>query len=81
MAGKKKGKSSSGEKRYVALHKLKAAVSLLAVFVVTLSGMMANVSLTAILWRSTIVVIGVMIVTRIVVQVLVTNEEMHSGEG
>lgn len=79
MAGKKKGKQSQGG--FAGLQKLKAAVCLFSVFVVSLSGMMANISLSAILWRSTIVVVAVMFVTRIIVQILVTSEEMNSGEG
>ncbi len=79
MAGKPK--RGSRQAKYAALHKLKAAVILLSITVVAISGIMANISLSAILWRSTLVVLCVMVITRIVVQLMITNEEMNSGEG
>lgn len=79
MAGKKKQRRPN--KKYEALHKFKAAVILVAIFVVAISGMMADISLSAILWRSTIVVLCIMVVSRLVFQIMVTNEEMNSGEG
>ncbi len=64
---------------YGGIHKLKAAVVLLSVFVVAVSGLMSHVSLTTILVRSTIVFLFVVVVSRVVIQILKTNEEMNSG--
>ena len=64
---------------YVGIHKLKAVVVLLSMLVVTLAGLMAKVSLTTILVRCTAVFLVVVGVSRIVIQILKTNEEMNRG--
>lgn len=74
MAGNKRN-----TKTYVGIHKLKAVVILLSILVVTLAGLFARVSLTTILVRSTVVFVVVVAVSRIVVQILKTNEEMGRG--
>ncbi len=74
-------KKQDEKTRYAAIHKLKASVVLLAIFVVAIAGMMGKVSLTTILVRSTVVFLVVVIGSRIAIQILKTNEEMNSGEG
>ncbi|MDC0358796.1 hypothetical protein OAO01_08275 [Oligoflexia bacterium] len=63
------------------IHRLKASVSLLAFAVILASGVMAKASMISILTRATVAIIVVAIVTRIIVQVLVTYEEMDGGKG
>lgn len=74
-----KGDKKFSKAAYVEIHKLKAVVILIGMFVVAVSGLMARVSLTTILVRSTVVFLAVFVVSRIVIQILKTNEEMNSG--
>lgn len=76
------GKGSKREPlNFMILKKFQAAVLVLAFFVVMVGGMMSGVSLTTLCVRSLIVWGVVAIITRIVVQILVTNEEMSSDQG
>lgn len=72
--GKKK------KSKYAAFQKGKAAIIILAFIVVLIAGFQAGVSVSGILQRATIVVLSIMVISRIVVQILVTSEEMNSGE-
>jgi len=75
MAKDESRKSSS----FVGVHKLKAVVVLLSMFVVSLSGMLARVSLTTMLVRCTVVFVVIVAISRIIIQILKTNEEMTGG--
>ena len=63
------------------IHRLMAAVSLLAFMVVIVSGMQAQVGITTIVVRATLVMAGISIFSRIIIRALATYEEMHSGKG
>ena len=65
---------------YVHLQKLFAAVSLLALFVVAATGVMANVGVVTIAIRALMVMIVIGVIGRLVVQILATYEEMNSGQ-
>ncbi|MBX7139231.1 MAG: hypothetical protein K1X83_14750 [Oligoflexia bacterium] len=65
---------------YVHLQKLFAAVSLLALFVVAATGVMANVGVVTIAMRALLVIIVIGVIGRLVVQILATYEEMNSGQ-
>ncbi len=67
--------------QFALIQKIKASVSLLAFFVILASGLKGGASLSSILLRSTLVVIVVVLITRVVIQLLVTYEEMNSGQG
>lgn len=67
--------------KYLPLKRLQAVVLMLCFFVILVGGMMSGVSLTTLCVRSMIVWGVVAILSRIVVQILVTNEEMNGGQG
>jgi len=67
--------------KYAAFHKLKAMVCLLSFFVVLVAGLGAGVSLATIVWRSFVVILAILVISRVVLQIIVTSEEMNSGEG
>ncbi|MCB0353329.1 MAG: hypothetical protein KDD64_07395 [Bdellovibrionales bacterium] len=67
--------------RYQLIHRLKAAVALLAFLVVVVAGMMAGLSVGTIMIRATIVLLCIFVISRVVIQIMVTHEEMNSGEG
>lgn len=62
------------------IQKLMAGVSLLAFLVVAVAGVRANVGVVTIALRAFIVILVVGIVSRLVVQILATYEEMSSGK-
>jgi|GEM_PF-4818458 len=80
MAGKKK-KQKKGSQKYAVFHKLKALICLIAFFVVLVAGLGAQVSLTTIVFRAFLVILAVLVISRVVLQIIVTSEEMNSGEG
>lgn len=65
---------------YVPLQKLFAGVSLLAFMVVVIVGLIAQVGVVTIAFRSMIVILVVTIVSRVVVRILSTYEEINSGQ-
>ncbi len=66
---------------YIPLKRLQATVLLLCFLVVLVGGFMSGVSLTTLCVRSVVVWAVIAVITRIVVQILVTNEEMNGGQG
>jgi len=62
------------------VHKLAAAVSLLAFFVIIAAGIKAQSSVHTMVLRSCVVIIAVGLVARIVVRVLGSYEEINSGK-
>ncbi|NBW39620.1 hypothetical protein EBR25_01310 [bacterium] len=72
-------KDSTHKRSFIGIHKLKAVVILLSMFVVSLSGMLARVSLTTMLVRCTLVFVVVVAISRVIIQILKTNEEMTGG--
>jgi hypothetical protein len=78
MAAKKK---VSRKVSYVLFHKFAAAVSLLAFVVMIISGLMAEARLTTITYRALIAMLVVGLVSRVVIRVVATYEEMNSGQG
>ncbi|RMG42248.1 MAG: hypothetical protein D6719_06810 [Candidatus Dadabacteria bacterium] len=77
MAAKKNIKV---RKNYAHIHKLFAGVSLLAFLVVVISGLQAQASVFTIIIRSTIVILIIGIIGRILLRILATYEEMNSGK-
>ena len=79
MAGKRE---VIGHKKvsFLWLHKLAAGVSLIAFLVVIAAGVMAEVSVFTIAFRALVVILAVSVVSRILVRVLATYEEMNSGK-
>lgn len=78
MATKGKDKAK-GKKQFVVLHKITAATSLLSLFVIVAAGMMAQASVFTMAFRSMVVIVVVGIIHRVLVQILLTYEEMSSG--
>lgn len=74
---KKKGKINT---ELVLIQKLAAGVSLLALAVITAVGIVSRVSVTTIAIRATIVVIVVGFITRLLLKIVSTYEEMNSGQ-
>jgi len=66
---------------YAYIHKLAAGVSLLALVVVMLAGIMAEASVVSISLRSVLVIIVISILSRVVIQILASYEEINSGKG
>lgn len=66
---------------FTGVHKLKAGVCLITFFVVLASGLKAQVSIMTILMRATLAVMFIVLVSRIVIQMLATYEEIHGGKG
>ena len=62
------------------VHKLAAAVSLLAFFVIIAAGIKAQSSVNTMVLRSSIVIIAVGLVARIIVRILASYEEINSGK-
>jgi len=67
-------------KRFVALHKLSAGVSLLAFIVVTVGGLMSEVRMTTLLIRASVVFAVIAILSRMVIRVWSYYEEIGRGE-
>ena len=61
---------------FVYLQKLFAGVSLIAFLVVSAAGVMAEVGVMTITFRALIVILAVSIVSRLLIRVLATYEEM-----
>lgn len=64
---------------YAYIHKLSAGVALLCFAVILVAGLQARVSVFTIAYRSLVSIIVVSVVSRIVVSILATSEEMNSG--
>jgi hypothetical protein len=61
-------------------HKWKAGVGLTVFLTVLFSALRAEVSVTAIIIRSIIAITGVLIVSRVLLQVIATSEEISRGK-
>ncbi len=66
---------------YVGIHKFAAAVALLCFGVVLAAGIQAGVSIITITYRACLAVLVVSLVSRVVVSILTTYEEIQSGKG
>ena len=62
------------------IHKLTAAVSLLALVVIIAAGIMGEARTITIAYRACAAIIIIGIISRIVLKILCTNEEMNSGK-
>ena len=79
MAADPKGKRSR-KVTYAYLHKLAAAVQLIAFVVIILAGIMGKSSVTSVVVRSFVVLVVVSLVTRVITRILASYEEMNSGK-
>lgn len=79
--GKKKG-TETVKKRisYLYIQKLAAGTSLLAFFVILLSGLLAEVPLPTLLFRACIVILVIGVISRILIRVLASYEEINSSQ-
>jgi hypothetical protein len=66
---------------FVFMQKLAAAVSLLALVVTTLAGIMGGARIITITYRAALVIVVVGTLTRIIIKILESYEEMNSGKG
>jgi len=66
---------------YSFLHKLFAGVSLLVFIIIIVAGVRAEVEVTTIAYRAALVMVVIGVLSRIILKVLITYEEMNSGEG
>lgn len=66
---------------YLLLHKLFAGVALLTFLIIIVAGLRTGLQTSTIVYRSAIAMIIIGIISRIILQMLVTFEEMNSGEG
>ena len=80
MAGAKKGRKKGKRVDLQMVHRLAAGVSLLAFGVIVAAGIRAEASIVTITFRAALVVIVVGLISRIVMSILVTTEEMNSGK-
>ena len=75
-----KGKKIIKRVSYSHVHRLAAATSLLAFFVVIAAGVMAEARVYTIAYRAVVVILAIGVVSRIVIRILATYEEMNSGK-
>lgn len=66
-------------KGYTYMHKLSCAVSLLAFVVILVSGLKAQAGLMTIVFRTSVAVFIIGVISRVVIQILHAYEEIHSG--
>lgn len=66
---------------FVFMQKLTAAVSLLALVVITTAGIMGGSRIITITYRAALVIVVVGFLARIIIKILETYEEMNSGKG
>jgi hypothetical protein len=66
---------------YSYIHKLAAGVSLIALFVVMIAGLLAEASVISIALRSVVVIVIVAFASRLIITILSSYEEMNSGQG
>jgi len=65
---------------FAGLHRLAAGVALLAFLVTLIAGLMAEVRISTILLRSVLVMLAVGVISRLVITILASYEEMNSGK-
>lgn len=79
--GKKKGQGRLTKRvSFLYIQKLAAGTSLLAFFVILLSGLLAEVSLPTLLFRACIVILVISVISRILIRVLASYEEINSSQ-
>jgi hypothetical protein len=78
MAAKRKTRLKKGAKLLV--QKLSAGVSLLSFGVIAVGGLGAGVPAATIAFRACLVVVAIFVISRIVVSILASSEEMNSGK-
>ena len=66
--------------KYPSLHKLFAGVSLLSLVVTFMGGLMAGARFSTITFRALVVMIVVALISRIVMRVIASYEEMSGGK-
>lgn len=66
---------------FLILHKLFAGVALLTFVVIIVAGLRTGLQLSTIAVRSTLAMIVIGVISRVVIRILVTFEEMNSDEG
>ena len=66
--------------RYAYIHKFAAAVSLLCFGVIVAAGMMAEARFVTIAFRAFVVTLAISVVSRVIVSILASYEEMNSGK-
>lgn len=74
------GKKLIKRVNYTHVHKIAAATSLLAFCVVIAAGVMAEARVYTIVYRSVAVILVIGVVSRILIRILATYEEMNSGK-
>lgn len=80
MAASKKKKATLSGDRFLVFKKLFAGVAMLAFIVVIVAGVRAEARFSTIAYRSTVVMLVIFIVNRIVIKILSGYEEMNSGK-
>ena len=81
MAGAKEAKKRVVRKvSFTALHRFAAGISLLAFGVVVAAGLMADARIITIAYRSAVVILMVSLISRVVVGILASYEEINSGK-
>lgn len=65
---------------YAPVHRLAAATSLIAFLVVIGGGVMAQASVFSIAYRAFLVILVIGVVSRIIIRILASYEEMNSGK-
>jgi len=75
-----KSKPLTKKVKYGLFHRLAAAVALLGFVVTLISGLMAQVPIMTIVYRSVLVVIAVGVISRVIIQLIASYEEMNSGQ-
>lgn len=66
--------------KYGLFHRFAAAVALIGFLVTLVSGLMSQVPIMTIVFRSVLVVIAVGVISRVIIQLIASYEEIHSGE-
>lgn len=80
MAGTAGKHKSHKRLKYSMVHRLAAGVSLLAFGVIAVAGLRAEASIVSITYRAALVVIIIGLLSRVVISILVSSEEMHSDK-
>ena len=62
------------------IHRLSSAVALLGFFVTVAAGLMAETRVITTVWRSFLVILAVGIITKVVIRILASYEEINSGK-
>jgi hypothetical protein len=77
----KKGAKNVYKVNFEMVHRFKAMVALIAFCVIVVSGVRAQVSLYTILFKATVAIVAIILVSIVVLRALAAYEEMNGGEG